>query len=337
MNRMILLAASAVLLASAVSAAAAEHELKLIPSNTHTGSFDAGIKPVVHINPGDTVKLETLVAFGMDRLITAGASEAEIPASLKVMDKYMKEKGLYGGTMTGPIYVEGAQPNDTLEVKILPGFEFLHPFGWTGFRGRGMLPNEFPHTRYKLYRIDVAAGTIQFAPNITIKTSPFWGTIGVAPSVESRAIPNGVPGVHAGNLDFKELVPGSSLYIPVNVPGALLSIGDGHAVQGDGEINGGALETSLRGSMRVELHKGKFIRWPRAETPTHYITLGLNTDLDEAARMAVREMIEYLVSEQGLTRDDAYNLCSQAVDLHITQLVDGVKGIHAMIAKSIFR
>jgi acetamidase/formamidase len=336
MKTMSLLVATAALLASAVPGAAAEYELKLIPSNTHTGSFDARIKPVLRINPGDTVKLETLVAFGMDRLITAGASESEIPESLKVMDKYMKEKGLYGGTMTGPIYVEGAQPGDTLEVKILPGFEFLHPFGWTGFRGRGTLPNEFPHTRYKLYRIDAASGTIQFAPNITIKTAPFWGTIGVAPSVESRAIPNGVPGVHAGNIDFKELVSGSSLYIPINVPGALLSIGDGHAVQGDGEINGGALETSLRGSVRVELHKGKSIRWPRAETPTHYITLGLNTDLDEAARMAVREMIEYLVSERGLTRDDAYNLCSQAVDLHITELVDGVKGVHAMIAKSIF-
>jgi acetamidase/formamidase len=336
MKTIFLLVVSGALLASVAPVAAAEFELKLIPSNTHTGSFDARIKPVLRINPGDTVKLETLVAFGMDRLITAGASENEIPESLKVMDKYMKEKGLYGGTMTGPIYVEGAQTGDTLEVKILPGFEFLHPFGWTGFRGKGTLPNDFPYTRYKLYRIDAAAGTIQFAPNITIKTSPFWGTIGVAPSVESRAISNGPPGVHAGNIDFKELVPGSSLYIPVNVPGALLSIGDGHAVQGDGEINGGALETSLRGSVRVELHKGKFIRWPRAETPTHYITLGLNTDLQEAARMAVREMIEYLVSERGLTRDDAYNLCSQAVDLHVTELVGEVKGIHAMIAKSIF-
>jgi acetamidase/formamidase len=272
----------------------------------------------------------------MDRLLAAGASEAEIPDSVKAMDKYMKEKRLYGGTLTGPIYVEGAQTGDMLEVQILPGIEFLHPFGWNGFRGRGTLPNDFPHTRYKLFRIDAAAGTIQFNPRITIKTAPFWGTIGVAPSVESRNIPNGVPGAHAGNLDFKELVPGSSLYIPINVPGALLSIGDGHAVQGDGEINGGALETSLRGSVRVVLHKDKFIKWPRAETPTHFFTMGLNTDLDEAARMAVLEMIDYLVSERGLTRDEAYMLCSQAVDLRVTQLVDGVKGIHAMIAKSIF-
>jgi acetamidase/formamidase len=316
---------------------AAEHELKLIPSNTHTGSFDARIKPVLRIAPGDTVTLEALVPFGMDRLLAAGASEEEIPESVKAMDKYMKDKGLYGGTLTGPIHVEDAQVGDTLEVQILPGFEFLHPFGWTGFRGRGTLPDDFPYARYKLFRIDVAAGTIQFSPRITIKTSPFWGTIGVAPPVESRSIPNGVPGFHAGNLDFKELVPGTSLYIPVHVSGALLSIGDGHAVQGDGEISGGALETSLRGSIRVQLHKGMVIKWPRAETPTHFITMGLNTDLDEAARMAVREMIDYLISERGLTRDDAYMLCSQAVDLRVTQLVDGVKGIHAMIPKSIFR
>jgi acetamidase/formamidase len=336
MTRIALIVVLSALRASTMPAAAADHELKLIPSNTHTGSFDARIKPVLRIAPGDTVKVETLVAFGMDRLLAAGASEAEIPDSVKAMDKYMKEKDLYGGTLTGPIYVEGAQTGDTIEVQILPGFEFLHPYGWTGFRGRGTLPDDFPYARYKLFRIDVASGTIQFSPHITIKTSPFWGTIGVAPPLESRSIPNGVPGFHGGNLDFKELVPGSSLYIPVHVAGALLSIGDGHAVQGDGEVNGGALETSLSGSIRVQLHKGKFIKWPRAETPTHFITMGLNTDLDEGARMAVREMIDYLVSERGLTRDDAYLLCSQAVDLRVTQLVDGVKGIHAMIPKSIF-
>jgi acetamidase/formamidase len=132
------------------------------------------------------------------------------------------------------------------------------------------LPNDFPYARYKLYRIDVATGIIQFSPNIAVKASPFWGAIGVAPPVESRSIPNGVPGAHAGNIDW---CPAPRSYITVHVLGALLSIGDGHAVQGDGEINGGALETSLRGSVLVLLHKGKFIRWPRAETPTHYITL----------------------------------------------------------------
>jgi acetamidase/formamidase len=255
MMRIALIVVLSALRPSTMPAAAADYELKLIPSNTHTGSFDARIKPVLRIAPGDTVKVETLVAFGMDRLLAAGASEVEIPDSVKAVDKYMKEKALYGGTLTGPIYVEGAQTGDTLEVQILPGFEFLHPYGWTGFRGRGTVPDDFPYARYKLFRIDVAAGTIQFSPHISIKTSPFWGTIGVAPPLESRSIPNGVPGFHASNLDFKELVPGSSLYIPVHVPGALLSIGDCHAVQGDGEVNGGALETSLSGSVRVQFHK----------------------------------------------------------------------------------
>jgi acetamidase/formamidase len=249
----------------------------------------------------------------------------------------MREKGQVGTTpLTGPIYVEGAEIGDTLEVQILPGFEYLHPYGWSGFRGKGTLPEDFPYARYKLYRVDPATGDVRFSPGITVKASPFWGTIGIAPPVESGRISAGPPGVQAGNLDFKELVPGSSLYIRVNVPGALLSIGDGHIVQANGEINGGALETSLRGSVRVVVRKDLHIRWPRAETPTHYVTLGLDPDLNEAARMAVREMIDFLTTEKGLTRDDAYLLSSQAVDLHVTELVDGVKGIHAMVAKSIF-
>jgi len=145
------------------------------------------------------------------------------------------------------------------------------------------------------------------------------------------------PGPQVGNLDNKDLVVGSILYMPVHVPGALLSIGDGHALQGDGEGSGTAVETSLRGTVQVILRKGKKITWPRAETPTHYITMGLHEDLDEAARMAVREMIDFLVTEKGMKRDDAYILCSVAADLHVTQTVDVTKGVHAMIAKSIFR
>jgi acetamidase/formamidase len=323
------------LVASAPSAMAASHELKLIPANTHVG-FDASLKPVLRVAPGDTITVEALVSGGMQRLKAAGARDDEIPDSIKEMDKYMREHGMVGATpLTGPIYVEGAETGDTLEVRILPGFEFLHPYGWTGFRGKGTLPDDFPYARYKLYRVD-AAGNVAFNSNITVKASPFWGTIGIAPPAESGRISSGPPGVQAGNLDFKELVAGSTLYIPVNVPGALLSLGDGHIVQGDGEINGGALETSLRGTVQVFVRKDKPMRWPRAESPTHYMTLGLNPDLNEAARMAVREMIDFLVTEKGMTRDEAYLLCSQAVDLHVTQLVDGVKGIHAMIAKSIF-
>jgi acetamidase/formamidase len=140
-----------------------------------------------------------------------------------------------------------------------------------------------------------------------------------------------------GNLDNKDLVAGTTLYMPVHVPGALLSIGDGHGGQGDGEVSGTAIETSLRGTIQVFVRKGKKTVWPRAETPTHYITMGLHEDLDEAARIAVREMIDFLVTEKGMKRDDAYVLCSVAADLHVTQTVDLTKGVHAMIAKSIFK
>ena len=145
------------------------------------------------------------------------------------------------------------------------------------------------------------------------------------------------PGWHAGNLDNKDLVAGSTLYVPVHVPGALLSIGDGHAMQGHGEVTGTALETSLTGEIEVRLHKGQRLRWPRAETPTHYISMGLHEDLDEATKLAVREMVDFLAVTKKLSRDDAYMLCSLAADLHVTQSVDGVKGIHATLAKSYFR
>jgi len=171
---------------------------------------------------------------------------------------------------------------------------------------------------------------------VTLKLAPFFGSIGVAPNALVGRISSGPPGHHTGNLDNKELVVGSTLYLPVHVPGALLSLGDGHAMPGDGEVSLTALETSLRGTVQVTVRKGKRLNWPRAETPTHYIAMGLHPDLDEATRLATREMIDFLVTEKGMSRDDAYILCSLAADLRVTQLVDGTKGIHAMIAKSKF-
>ena len=159
--------------------------------------------------------------------------------------------------------------------------------------------------------------------------------MGVAPPETVRRQSSAPPGPHTGNIDNKELVAGSTLYVPVHVKGALLSVGDGHALQGDGEVTVTALETSLRGNIQIFVRKGKRLHWPRAETPTHFITMGLHPDLNEAARMAVREMIDYLVTEKGMTRDDAYILTSLGVDLHVTQTVDETKGVHAMLPKSI--
>ena len=320
----------------ALSQSSRTHELKLLPENVHWGYYDATVKPVLRVASGDTIRVETMVARGLQRLRAAGVPEDEIPNALKVVESTVKERGPGAHPLTGPIAIGGAEPGDVLEVKIL-GFEFLHPYGVTGFiPGNGALPDDFPYVRFKLVRFDVRAGTAGFAPGVTLKLAPFFGSIGVAPNPLVGRISSGPPGPHAGNLDNKELVAGSTLYMPVHVPGALLSMGDGHAMQGDGEVTLTALETSLRGTVQVTVRKGKHLNWPRAETPTDYIAMGLHTDLDEAARLATREMVDFLVTERGMNRDEAYILCSLAADLHVTQLVDGTKGVHAMIAKSIF-
>lgn len=336
MNWIVRLAIVGAVLGSAFLAAAQQtHELQLTPDNVHWGYYDASVEPVLRIRSGDTVRAETLSSSGVARLKQAGASEAEIPRRLLDVENAITERGPGAHPLTGPIYVEGAEAGDMLEVRIL-GYEFLHPFGRVSFSVRGgTLPDEFPYEGIRLVRFDPAAGTAEFRPGIVLPLAPFFGSIGVAPG--RRRISSSPPGSHTGNLDNKELVAGSTLYLPVHVPGALLSMGDGHALQGDGEVTGSALETSLRGTVQIILHKGKRLLWPRAETPTHFIAMGLHPDLNEAARLATREMIRFLVSEKGLSRDEAYMLCSLAADLRVTQLVDGTKGIHAMLPKSIFR
>ena len=322
--------------APAFAQAPKTHELTLTPEHVHWGYYDPAVKPVLRIGSGDTVRVETMVARGLQRLRAAVVKEEEIPDALKAVERAVTERGPGAHPMTGPIWIEGAEPGDSLEVKIV-GFEFLHPYGVSGFiPGGGTLPDEFPYVGFHLVRFDPRAGTATFAPGITLRLAPFFGSIGVAPNPLVGRISSGPPGPHVGNIDNKDLVAGSTLYLPVHVPGALLSIGDGHAMQGDGEVTGTALETSLRGTVQVTVRKGKRLTWPRAETPTHYIAMGLHVDLDEAAKLATREMIDFLVAEKKMSRDQAYILCSVAADLHVTQVVDGTKGVPAMLAKSIF-
>jgi len=303
----------------------------------HWGYFDSRVPPVLRIASGDRVRVETMIAGGLQRLRLAGVAESEIPDSLKAVELGVTERGPGAQLMTGPIFVEGAAPGDTLEVRIL-GIEFLHPFGVNVFNpGGGVLPDEFPYAHYRLLRWQPGSDRVEFAPGVLLKLAPFFGTVGVAPPPLVGRISSRPPGWHGGNVDNKDLVTGSTLYLPVHNPGALLSIGDGHGMQGDGEVTGTALETSLRGTFEVRVRKGQRLRWPRAETPSQYITMGLHEDLNEATRLATREMVEFLVAEKGLARDEAYVLCALAADLHITQAVDQTKGVHATIAKAIFK
>jgi acetamidase/formamidase len=312
------------------------HQLKATPKTVVWGYYSADASPALRVRSGDSVEIETVVTSSPARLEAAGVPPDQIEPALRAIYKEVTDKGPGGHILTGPIYIEGAQPGDTLEVRIRT-IRLAIPYAYNGFRpGSGFLPDEFPYARMKIVPLDRERMLARFSSRIEIPLHPFFGSMGVAPPEASGRISSGPPWFHAGNLDNKELVAGATLYIPVHVPGALFQVGDGHAAQGNGEVDITALETSLVGTFQFIVRKDIHLRWPRGETPTHYITMGLHEDLREATRLAVVEMIDFLVNEKHLTRDDAYMLTSVAADLSITQLVDGNKGVHAMISKSIF-
>jgi acetamidase/formamidase len=313
------------------------HNLPLTPSNVHWGHYDASLVPVLRVRSGDLVRVESLVARGLGRMRDAGAPESDFRAAMIEVESTVTERGPGAHPMTGPIYVEGAEPGDVLEVRILET-ELLMPSGVSAYRqGGGALPDAFEGSGLRLFEFDEKAGVARMGSIATIPLRPFFGSIGVAPRPDQGRISSTAPGEHVGNLDNKDLVAGTTLYLPVHTSGGLLSIGDGHAAQGDGEVSGTAIETSLGGTFQVILHRDRTLRWPRAETPTHYVSMGLDPDLDEAARIATQEMIDFLVRDRGMDAADAYVLCSVALDLRITQLVDGTKGVHGMLAKALFR
>ena len=313
------------------------HALPLAPSNIHWGFYDASLEPVVTIQSGDRVYFENLLARGLARLRLAGISEDRfLPSMVNVEEQETIRIGAH--PLNGPMYVEGAEAGDVLEIRLVD-IGFLTDYGVSGFLpGGGTIPADFPLAALRAFEIDTIAGTITMTgvEGIEIPARPFFGSIGVAPPVLIGRINSTAPGYHVGNLDNKDLVEGTTVFMPVHVDGGLLSIGDGHAAQGDGEVTGTAIETSLYGTIEVILHKDRSLQWPRAETPTHYMSMGLDPDLDEAARMATREMVSFLVDVKGMERGDAYILCSVALNLRVTQLVDGTKGVHGMLAKSLF-
>lgn len=311
-------------------------QLKPTPKTIAWGYYDASTAPVMRIKSGDTVEVQTLITSSPARLEGAGLKPEDVEQPLRDIWKEVTNKGPGGHILTGPIFVEGAEPGDVLEVRI-KDIKLAIPYAYNAFSpGRGYIPEDFPYARMRIIPLDEKTMTAHFAEGIEIPLRPFFGSIGVAPPEVSGRISSAPPWVHAGNLDNKELVAGTTLFIPVHTRGALFLAGDGHAGQGNGEVDITAMETSLIGTFQLIVRKDMKLRWPRAETATHYISMGIHEDLNEATKMALREMIDFLVNEKGLTRDDAYMLSSVAADLNITQLVDGNKGVHAMIPKAIF-
>jgi acetamidase/formamidase len=311
------------------------HTLMPTPATVAWGYYDAAAKPVLHINSGDQIVVGTLITSSPTRLEGAGVAPADVEQSLRDIYDKVTNKGPGGHILTGPIYVNGADSGDVLEVRIRK-IDLAIPYAYNAFgRGSGFLPEDYPYSRMRIIPLDRQTMLAHFADGIDIPLRPFFGSIGVAPDPALGRLNSAPPGMHAGNLDNKELVAGTTLYIPVHTAGALLEIGDGHAGQGNGEVDITALETSLVGTFQVIVRKDMHLTWPRAETPTHWIAMGTDKDLVTATKTAIRQAIEFLMS-RGLSKDDAYMLTSVACDVNDTQLVDGSVGVHVMIPKAIF-
>ncbi len=309
------------------------HQLPATPETVAWGYYWSEAAPVLRIASGDIVDVVTMITSRPDRLEQAGVPAGQVQQSLRDIVDRVTDRGPGGHILTGPIYVEGAEAGDVLEVRML-SVNLEIPYGYNGCSG--FVPENCNEQRMRIIQFDVESMTAEFAPGIVIPLKPFFGSMGVAPPPDAGRWSSNPPWIHAGNLDNKELVAGTTLLIPVHVAGALFEVGDGHAAQGDGEVDQTAIETSLRGRLQLTVRKDMSLKWPRAETPTHFITMGTDEDLTVATRIAVEQTIAFLMESRGLDRGAAYALTSLAVDLRITQLVDGYVGVHAMIPKSIF-
>jgi acetamidase/formamidase len=311
------------------------HRLEATPETIAYGYYSAEAKPVLKIASGDIIDVDTLLTSTPRALERAGVKSEDIQPNLRVIVDTVKDRGPGGHILTGPVYVEGAEPGDALEVRIL-SIDLPIAYGYNGCSGfvrencqQGAPQRVIPLDRKKMVG--------KFAPGIEVPLKPFFGSMGVAPPPSAGRISSNPPWIHAGNLDNKELVAGTTLFIPVHVTGALFEVGDGHAAQGDGEVDQTAIETSLRGRLQLIVRKGMKIEWPRGETPSDYISMGTDEDLTKATRIAIQEMIDFLVATKGLDTHTAYQLTSIAGNVAITQLVDGKMGVHVKMPKSIFK
>lgn len=311
------------------------HRLEATPSTVAYGYYWSEAKPVLTIASGDILDVDTLLTSTPDRLAKSGVPADQIQASLRAIVDQVKDRGPGGHILTGPVFVDGAEPGDALQVDVL-SIDLPIAYGYNGCSGF-IRENCTTGAGPRIIALDRTRMIGAFAPGIEVPLAPFFGSMGVAPPPATGRVSSNPPGIHAGNLDNKELVAGTTLWIPVHVRGALFEIGDGHAAQGDGEVDQTAIETSLRGRVRLTVRKGLTLKWPRGETPTHYISMGTDVDLTQATRVAIQEMIDFLVATKGLDKHAAYQLTSIAGDVAITQLVDGTMGVHVKMPKAIFK
>ena len=329
----------AILLTSALAGQAPKtHRLEATPDTVAVGYYWADAKPALRIASGDIIDVDTLLTNNPNGLGRAGVPDDKIQASLKAITTQVTgdRRGPGGHILTGPVYVEGAMPGDALEVKIL-SIDLPIEYGYNGCSG--FVPENCERgTPSKIITLDRKNMNAEFLPGIVIPLKPFYGSMGVAPAPELGRVSSNPPGRHAGNMDNKELVAGSTLYIPVFAAGALFEIGDGHAAQGDGEVDQTAIETSLRGRLQLTVRKGMTLNYPRAETATDYISMGFDPDLAKATTIAIQEMVDFIAATKKMSKHQAYQLVSLAGNVAVTQLVDKPNhGVHVRMPKSIFK
>tara|TARA_E500000178_G_C17005441_1_gene747860 strand:- start:964 stop:1899 length:936 start_codon:yes stop_codon:yes gene_type:complete len=305
------------------------HILEATTKTVHWGYFDAAQAPAATINSGDTITINT-VSGGPD-VVPDG--DFHIPPELHDIHATVPRK-LPGHILTGPVHVSGAKAGHVLQVDILEvslrqdwGYNFIRP-------GAGGLPDDFTETSQMTIRLhaDSNEGELPWGKRLPLR--PFFGVMGCAPPADWGAVSSIQPRAHGGNMDNKELIPGATLYLPIFVDGALFSAGDGHACQGDGEVCVTAIETALQGVFRLTVRADMQLSLPQAEDAENLITMAFNEDLDEAAKDALRQMLDVITARTNLTREQAYSLCSLTADLRITQIVNGNKGVHVVLPKS---
>jgi len=357
-------------LPAAAQVVPADHYVRATPENLSWGWFPLDKAPVLTIDSGETVRIDTISHHGSTQdedpvtfLGGFGVTPDEILEDVRTFWASRPSRPRDGRTgahvLTGPIAIAGAEPGDMLEVQVLEVTSRV-PYGFNSRDARGgPLADDYPGTEpgdrgaaiasggRRIVRTAEADGRIvaQIAPGLRVPLAPFMGIMAVAPEAPRVGQPgvtvDGIqssrpPGPYGGNLDVKQLTTGATLYLPVFHDGALFYTGDPHGVQGDGEVSGTALEQSNTGVFRFVLHKNVRIDAPRAETPTHYIVVGIDLDLDRAMRKALLATIEYLGSEHGIAADDAFTLASLGIDFAVAEAVNQTQVVTAMIPKSLF-
>lgn len=321
--------------------------LRSTPETVSWGYIAADLPPVLRIQSGQTVRIDTVTHQGINTkqdpvtyFAAAGIPREQVLQDAQdIFGKVRRAEGAGPHVITGPVYVEGAQPGDMLEVRVLD-VEFRVPYGVNSTGpGSGVLPDLLAQPALKTIKLDLKRRVALFSDNVEVPLAPFMGIVAVAPPPALARVSTKPPGAFGGNIDFRHLTAGATLYLPVFNAGALFYTGDGHAMQGDGEVDGTAIEISLTPTLQLIVHHGagKAMKWPRAEDAAHYYAMGMDTNLDEALKIAVQETVSFLQQRAGLSAADAYALASLSVDFRVGEAVNHVKMVYGVIPKQMFR